>query len=60
MEELRHERAQVLAKRQLLPATGPRSCAVGSRPAPANRRNLQDVIRRLMIEGRKVSLSDPR
>ena len=57
MEELRHERAQVLAKRQLLPATGPRSCAVGSRPAPANRRNLQDVIRRLMIEGRKVSLS---
>jgi hypothetical protein len=42
MEELRRDRAQP-AESERRPAT-----AISSRPAPANRRNLQDVIRRLM------------
>jgi hypothetical protein len=47
MEELRRERAQP-AENERRPATAPRLYAISSRPAPNNRRNLQDVIRRLM------------
>jgi hypothetical protein len=45
--ELRRERAQP-AENERRPATAARPHAISSRPAPANRRNLQDVMRRLM------------
>jgi hypothetical protein len=48
MEELRRERAQPAAENDRRPVRAPRPYAVGNRPVPANRRNLQDVIRRLM------------
>jgi hypothetical protein len=51
MEELRRERAQP-AENERRPATGARPHAISSRPAPANRRNLQEVIRRLMKAAR--------
>jgi hypothetical protein len=48
LEELRRERAQAPAESERRPAPAPRPYSVGSRPAPANKRNLQAVIRRLM------------
>jgi hypothetical protein len=50
MEELRRERAQVLAEDDRRPATGPRPYSVGGRPATADKRTLQAVIRRLISQ----------
>jgi hypothetical protein len=47
MQELRRKRAQP-AENERRPATAPRPYAISSPPAPNNRRNLQNVIRRLM------------
>jgi hypothetical protein len=48
LQELRRERAQIMADSERRPATGPRPYSVGNRPAPARKPNLQAVIRRLM------------
>ena len=47
MEELQRERGQVVAERERLTAACPRPYSVTTRPAIAEKRNLQAVFRRL-------------
>jgi hypothetical protein len=52
LEELRRERARVMAESQPHPATGPRPYSVGRRPAPADQRqSLPAILRALTRAG---------